>query len=108
MFFSSVKEINRLISKGMSNIYLKVTIEKNWRSQNFDFLSLKDLSPGPQFWGAPAHGDIIEFSNFFLQLKNQRFWGKTVGSFSIILILKGIRCFKVNESMHSLEQKYKL
>ena len=30
----------------MSNIYLKVTIEKNWRSQDFDFLSLKNLSPG--------------------------------------------------------------
>ena len=26
--FSSVKEINRLLSKGMLNIYLKVTIEK--------------------------------------------------------------------------------
>ena len=25
----SRKEINRLLSKGMSNIYLKVTIEKN-------------------------------------------------------------------------------
>ena len=45
----------------MSNIYLKVTNEeKNWRSQNFDFLGLKNLSPG-QFWGAPAHEDIIEF-----------------------------------------------
>ena len=32
MFFSSIKRINRLISKGMSNIYLKVTVEKNWRS----------------------------------------------------------------------------
>ena len=29
VFFSSIKGINRLISKGMSNIYLKVTIEKN-------------------------------------------------------------------------------
>ena len=28
MFFSSIKEINSLISKGMWNIYLKVTIEK--------------------------------------------------------------------------------
>ena len=28
-FFNSIKKINRLISKGMSNIYLKVTIEKN-------------------------------------------------------------------------------
>ena len=36
MFFNSVieinrlrKEINRLLSKGMSNIYLKVSIDKN-------------------------------------------------------------------------------
>ena len=41
MFFSSVKEINRLISRGMPNMYLKVTIEQNWR-----FLSLKNSSPG--------------------------------------------------------------
>ena len=27
----------------MSNIYLKVIIQKNWRFQNFDFLSLKNL-----------------------------------------------------------------
>ena len=44
------KETNRLLSKGMSNICLKVTIEKNWRSQNFDFLSLKNLLSG-QFLG---------------------------------------------------------
>ena len=68
MFFNSIKEINRLrkeinslLSKGMSNIYLKVTIEeKNQRSQNFDFLGLKNLSPG-QFLGAPTHEDMIEF-----------------------------------------------
>ena len=76
MFFSSIKEINTLISKGISNICLtltkwsntlkqfvgnlstnclsvfdhfvglapkglKVTTQKNRRSQNFDFLSLK-------------------------------------------------------------------
>ena len=29
----------------MSNIYLKFMIAKNWPSQNFDFLSLKNLSP---------------------------------------------------------------
>ena len=34
--------MNRLLSKGMSNIYLKSTIDKNWRSQNFGFLSLKN------------------------------------------------------------------
>ena len=46
MFSSSIKGINRLLSKWMTNIYLKVTIEKNWLSQNFDFLSLKNLSLG--------------------------------------------------------------
>ena len=50
------KEINRLLSKEMSNIYLKVTIE---RFSKFDFLGLKSLSPG-QFWGAPTHEDIIK------------------------------------------------
>ena len=60
MFLSWIKEINRLISKGMSNIYLKVTIEKNGRSQNLDFLSLKNLSPG-KFWSPPTHADITEF-----------------------------------------------
>ena len=53
MFFSSIKEINRsgteinrLLSKEMSNIYLKVTTEKKRHTQNFDFVSLKRLSPG--------------------------------------------------------------
>ena len=89
MFFNSVKEINRLrkeinrlLSKGMSNIYLKVTTEKKWRISYF-------LS----FWGAPTHADIIEFWNFILQLKNQRSGNKSVCGFSIILILKGIMTF---------------
>ena len=30
----------------MSNIYLKVSIEKNWRFQNFNFPSLQNSSPG--------------------------------------------------------------
>ena len=46
MFSSSIKGINRLLRKWMTNIYLKVTIEKDWLSQNFDFLSLKNLSLG--------------------------------------------------------------
>ena len=44
----------------MSNIYLKVIIEKGLVSQNFDFLSLNNLSPG-QNWGVPTREDIIEF-----------------------------------------------
>ena len=41
----------------MSNIYLRGTIR---RCQNFNFLDLKNLSPG-QFWGTPTHVNIIEF-----------------------------------------------
>ena len=37
------KEINRLLSKGMSNIYLKVTIETFSKLQ---FSGFKNLSPG--------------------------------------------------------------
>ena len=60
----------------MSNIYLKVTIDENCRSQNFNFLRLKN------FLG--THVDIIEPKKFLLQL---------VCDFSIILILKGIMMF---------------
>ena len=42
----------------MSNIYLKFAIEKNGRSQNFDFVSLKKLS---LFWRAPTHAGTIVF-----------------------------------------------
>ena len=55
MFFSSMKGTNRLISKEMSNIYLKATVEKNRLSQNLDFLSLKNLFPG-QFFGSSNLG----------------------------------------------------
>ena len=68
MFFNSVKEINRLrketnslLIKGMSNIYLKVTIEKNYRFQNFDFVDSKKTDHHASFWGAPTHADIIEY-----------------------------------------------
>ena len=64
MFFNLIKEINRLrkeinrlLSKEMSNIYLKVTIETFSKLRFSGFQ--KNLSPG-QFWGAPTHADIIE------------------------------------------------
>ena len=74
MFFNSIrqanrllKEINRLLrkinsllSKGMSNIYEKVTTERKWPTQNFDFF----------FFFFSTHADITEFSNFLLQVKN--------------------------------------
>ena len=70
MSFNSIKEINRLrkdinrlLSKGMSNIYLKLLLRKTFSkkgSQNFDIVSLKNLSP-VQFWGAPTYKSIVEF-----------------------------------------------
>ena len=38
------------------------------RPQNFNFLGLKNLSPG-QFWGAPSHADITEFKTSCCNLK---------------------------------------
>ena len=60
---------------------------------NFNILSLKRTSPN-QFLGTPTHTDITEFSKFLLQLKNQRSGIKTVCSFSLILISKGIMTFQ--------------
>ena len=39
----------------MPHIYLKVTIEKNGHSQNFDFASLKSLSPGQLLGSSNSH-----------------------------------------------------
>ena len=54
-----LKDLNSLLSKGMSKIHLKVTIEKIRGTQK---VRLQVSS-----WGAPAHADIIEISNFMLQ-----------------------------------------
>ena len=75
------------------NKYYEIFIEKSLlskkrRTQNFDFLSLKSLSPG-----APTNADIIEFSNFLLQLKNRRSKNKAVCGYCIIFILKEIMTF---------------
>ena len=65
MLFNSVKkinrlrkEINRLLSKGMSNIYLKVTTETLSKLRFFGF---KKICHQVSFWGVPSHADIIEF-----------------------------------------------
>ena len=62
MFFNLIKEINRLrkemnklSSNGMPNAYLKVTTEKNWQFQNFDFLSLRNLLPGHFLVSSNSH-----------------------------------------------------
>ena len=90
MFFNSIKEknmlrkeINRLFSKGMSNIYLKVLLRKSGVLK-LSFYKLKHFVSRSVFAGAPTHADMIKFSNFFLQLINQRSGSKIVCVFSII------------------------
>ena len=93
--FNSIGEVNRLrnkinslLSKRMSNLHLKPTIEKfsklrfSWSEHVFTSSS-----------GAPSLADTIEFQNFLLQFKNQMSRSKTVRGFSIILLLKGITTF---------------
>ena len=48
----------------MSNIYLKVNIEENWRSQSVDFSGLKNMSAG-KLWGYNK-GLILLLSYFVL------------------------------------------
>ena len=87
MFFNSIekinrlrKEINRLLSKATSNIYLKVTIKNKWSAQNFDFKSLK-TSSSVQHLGSSNSRRYHWFWNFLLQLKNQIPASKTVCGF---------------------------
>ena len=99
MFFNQIKEINRLrketnmlLNKGMSNIYVKVTIEKKCLLKTL-ILKVYKVRLQVSFWRAPSQEDIIEFLSLLLQLKNQRSRSKTVCGFSINFILKGIMTF---------------
>ena len=114
MFFSSIKEINRLLdainrllSKGMSNIYSQVTIEKKWRTQNFDFLNLKS-SYAVSFWRVQTHAKITEFSKFLLQFEMRGLGAKLCVAFILFLFWKEIWRSKVKKSMLLIEQKQKL
>ena len=87
--------MNWLLGKGMSNIYSKVTIEKKWCTQNFNFLSLKSLSPD-QFLGSSSSCRLLlNFQTSCFNLKIRGLGAKLCKAFlSIILILKGIMTFQ--------------
>ena len=64
MFFNSIKkinrlrkEINRLLSKGMTNIYFEVIIE----TSKLRFSGCLKFFHLVSFWVAPTHADIIGF-----------------------------------------------
>ena len=74
MLFSSVNEtnrllneMNRLLSKGMSNIYLTVTAEKKWCTQTFE--EFKKFFSGSIFLGAPTHQLPMNFQTCGCNLK---------------------------------------
>ena len=90
MFFNLIKEINRLLSKAMSNIYLKVTIDtfsELWFSgfKKFVTRSLLGISNSRTYhW-------ILKLIALRKPI-NQTSESKAVGGFSI-LILKGVMTF---------------
>ena len=74
----------------MSDVCLKVTIEKKWSTcgapnQFFGSYNSGELS---NTWGGPTKADIVEFSNFLLQLKIRGFGVKLRVAFLIFLIWK--------------------
>ena len=78
MFFTSVKIVNRLISKAMSNIYLKSYYREKLTFSKRRFCKFKGLE-------ANAYVDFLLFQ-----------------------LSKELWRFKVKESMSFVEQKYKL
>ena len=83
MFFSSIKEtnrllkeINRLLINGMPNIFFRVTIDKKGRIQNFHVLSLKSLSHGER-----QLMKISNFQTFCCNLRTRGMGGKLCSDF---------------------------
>ena len=66
-----LKEINRLLSKGMSNIYLKVTIKKKWHTQNFDFSKFKKLVSRSVFRELQLLHISLNFQTYCCNIKSE-------------------------------------
>ena len=88
MFFSSIKEINRLISKRMSKIYLKGTIEKKMTFSKLQFSEFKKFVSRSGFGEIKVTQILLNFKSACSSLKIRGVCG-----FSIILILKRIVTF---------------
>ena len=82
----------QLNKEGMSKIYLKVTTEKKWHTQNFNIISLKSFSPGHFLESSNSYIYHWIFKLLVATYKSEP-GSKTVYDFSIILILKGIMTF---------------
>ena len=100
------KKINSLSSKGISNIYLKVTIEKNWASQNFNFKSLKSSPPGQCLGSSNSrrYNWILKIvvATWKSEVCEQNY---ELMAFLLFLFSKELWRFKVKQSMLFVEQK---
>ena len=76
----------------MLNIYVKVTFEKKWRTQNFDFLILKRSSPD-QFLGSSNLYLYNWIFKIFVATEISEVWEQNCIWFSIIFILKEIMTY---------------
>ena len=93
----------------MSNIWLKVTIEKliesllkliEWKLR----FSKSRFSPS-QFLESSNSRRLTECKDFFLQLKNQKSGSNSVCGFSVVLILKEIMVFYSKSTCFLLNKK---
>ena len=90
----------------MSNIYLKVTIVKNWRARNFNFLSLKHSSRG-QFLGHSNWRISLYLKTSCSNLKIRGLGAKAWMAFLLFSFWKELWGFKVKKSTLFVEQKLK-
>ena len=88
MFLNSIKEINRprkeinrLLSKGM----LKVTIDKKWCTQNFDFKSFKKFVSRSVLGELQLMQISLNFQTFCCSLKIRDFGAKLCVPFLLFL-----------------------
>ena len=99
------QKMNRLMSKGMTNIYLKVIIEKNWRSQNFDFLSLKNCVSGSVFGEFQPKQISLNFRTSCCNWKFRNLGAKLCVVFLLLKFWRVLWHFQVKESMCLVEKK---
>ena len=96
------KERNRLLIKGMSNIYLKVTIET---FSKLRFSGFKKFATGSLFGVLQLSQISLNFQTSSCNLKIRALGAKLCVAFLLFWFWKELWRFKVKESMNFVEQQ---
>ena len=88
----------------MSNVYLNVTIEKNWRSQNFYFSKFKKFVSKSVFGELQLTQISLNFKTFCCNLEIRGLGAKLCVTFLLFSFWTELWRFKVKESLHFVEQ----